>query len=78
MAFDREALIDRFKMWCYHCLEIIKGLPPDVENKVYTNQAIRSCPSSYMNYRVACRAKSIADLIYKLKIVEEELNESIG
>ena len=31
-----------------------------------------------MNYKAACRAKSIADMIYKLKIVEEELDESIG
>ena len=31
-----------------------------------------------MNYRAACRAKSTADMIHKLKIVEEELDESIG
>lgn len=29
------------------------------------------------NYRAACRGKSPADFIYKLKIVEEELDESI-
>lgn len=29
------------------------------------------------NYRAACRAKSDADFIYKLQIVEEECDESI-
>lgn len=29
------------------------------------------------NYRAACRAKSTADFIHKLKIVEEEADESM-
>ena len=78
MAFDKQTLINRFKIWCYSCLDTIKTLPQNSENRVYTNQSIRSCTSSYMNYKAACRAKSIADMIYKLKIVEEELDESIG
>ncbi|MEM9546103.1 MAG: four helix bundle protein [Bacteroidota bacterium] len=78
MAFDKNALIERFKKWCYQCLDVIRTLPLNYENKVFTNQAIRSCTSSYMNYKAACRAKSIADMINKLKIVEEELDESIG
>ena len=78
MAFDKQALIDRFKVWCYRCLDKIRMLPPNSENRVFTNQSIRSCTSSYMNYKAACRAKSKADMINKLKIVEEELDESIG
>ena len=36
------------------------------------------CPSSVgANYRAACRAKSTADFLNKLKIVEEELDESM-
>jgi len=38
---------------------------------------VRSISSSASNYRAACRAKSKADFIYKLKIVEEELDESM-
>jgi four helix bundle protein len=38
---------------------------------------IRSSSSPGANYRAACRAKSPADFINKLKIVEEELDESV-
>ena len=78
MSFNKSALIERFKKWCFGCLDKIRELPQNSENKVFSNQSIRSCTSSYMNYKAACRAKSIADMIYKLKIVEEELDESIG
>jgi len=78
MPFDSESLIQRFKIWCYSTLDQMKQMPQTVENRVFLNQCIRSSTSSYMNYRAACRAKSTADMIYKLKIVEEELDESIG
>lgn len=38
---------------------------------------VRCIPSCAANYRAACRAKSNADFINKLKIVEEELDESM-
>ena len=41
------------------------------------NQLIRSSSSVGANYRASQRAKSTADFIYKLKIVEEEIDESI-
>lgn len=47
---------------------------------VYQNinfQLIKSSSSSSANYHAACRAKSKADFINKLKIVEEELDESV-
>jgi len=40
-------------------------------------QLIRSSSSIGANYRAACRAKSRADFINKLKIVEEEADESL-
>lgn len=40
-------------------------------------QILRSSTSVGANYRAACRAKSEADYIYKLKIVEEETDETI-
>ena len=39
-------------------------------------QLIRSGTSIGANYRVACRAKSTADMINKMKIVEEESDET--
>ncbi len=40
-------------------------------------QLIRSSASVGANYRAACRAKSRADFINKLKIVEEETDETL-
>ncbi|HEY9115862.1 MAG TPA: four helix bundle protein [Bacteroidales bacterium] len=43
----------------------------------YKHQLIRCSSSVGANYRAACRAKSSKDFINKLKIVEEELDESL-
>lgn len=41
----------------------------------YRKQIVRSATSVGASYRVACRSKSAADFIYKLKIVEEEADK---
>lgn len=46
-------------------------------NKNYSNQLVRCSSSVGANYRAACRAKSTADFLNKLKIVEEELDETM-
>jgi len=56
---------------------LIKDLPKNTINTAYSNQLVRSSSSPGANYRSACRAKSTADFINKLKIVEEELDESV-
>ena len=76
--FDNTALMTRFKKWCYTCLDVVKSLENNNENRVIINQVVRSATGSYMNYRTVNRAKSNADMINKLKIVEEETDESIG
>jgi four helix bundle protein len=45
--------------------------------KALNQQIIRSATSVGANYRSACRSKSRRDFINKLKIVEEELDETI-
>lgn len=52
-------------------------LPNWREYNTYVNQLIRSSSSIGANYRAAQRAKSKADFIYKLKIVEEEADETL-
>ncbi|MEQ8713232.1 MAG: four helix bundle protein [Cyclobacteriaceae bacterium] len=54
-----------------------RKLANDTEYKIIKNQLIRCATSVGANYRAACRAKSKADFIYKLKIVEEECDETI-
>jgi four helix bundle protein len=56
---------------------LVKALPYDFINKHYFNQLIRCSSSIGANYRAAQRAKSSADFINKLKIVEEEADESL-
>ena len=51
-------------------------LPITREFNAYVNQYIRSSSSVGANYRASQRAKSTADFINKLKIVEEEADES--
>lgn len=57
--------------------KLILDLPITVLNKAYSNQLVRCSSSVGANYRSARRAKSNADFINKLKIVEEETDESI-
>jgi len=72
-----DALKLRFKKFAIDVTRLVAKLPYNQVNKVYSNQIIRSSSSSGANYRAACRAKSQADFIYKLKIVEEETDETI-
>lgn len=51
-------------------------LPYSPVNKQYIAQIIRSSGSVAANYRAASRAKSDADFINKLKICEEEADET--
>lgn len=55
------------------CLKI----PYNPVNKEYVSQLVRCSSSVGANYRAACRAKSKPDFINKLRIIEEELDESM-
>jgi four helix bundle protein len=73
----KEELIKRFRQFAIENATLISELPYNTINKNYSNQLIRCSSSSSANYRAACRAKSIPDFINKLKIVEEETDESL-
>ena len=72
-----EELKKRYKEFAINVAMLIKELPFNNVNNPYCNQLIRSSSSSAANYRAACRGKSTPDFINKMKIVEEELDESI-
>jgi four helix bundle protein len=57
--------------------KLILDLPYNAVNREYFGQLIRSSSSVGANYRAARRARSTADFINKLKIVEEEADESV-
>jgi four helix bundle protein len=74
---NKEELKNRFKEFAVNVAHFLNVLPYSLANKAYSGQLIRSSSSCAANYRAAIRAKSNADFINKLKIVEEETDESI-
>ncbi|AEI46949.1 four helix bundle protein [Runella slithyformis] len=67
----------RYKNWAISVILLTRKLPNEPEFKAARNQIVRSTPSTAANYRAACRGKSTPDFINKLKIVEEELDETM-
>ena len=57
--------------------KLYNELPLDDRNRAYLRQLIRSSSSVGANYRASQRAKSSLDFLNKLKIVEEEADESV-
>ena len=72
-----EELKKRLKDWAVAVVKFTPKLPNSPEFKAVRNQLVRSAPSAAANYRAACRRKSGKDFLNKLKIVEEELDESM-
>ena len=72
-----DELKKRFKDWAVLVVLFTRKFSFQEDLKVIRNQIIRSATSSAANYRAACRGKSTSDFIHKLRIVEEELDETL-
>jgi four helix bundle protein len=57
-------------------LKLVAALPNNLNGKTIGGQLVRSGTSVGANYRAACRARSKAEFIAKIGIVEEEADES--
>lgn len=77
LFMDAEEMKIRTKSFAIGGAKFSQKLPDTQINRIYRNQIIRSSSSVGANYRAARRAKSTPDFINKLKIVEEELDESL-
>ena len=77
IAMDAEEMKNRTKLFAINVAKLTQKLPDNTVNKIYKGQIIRSSSSAGANYRASRRAKSKPDFINKLKIVEEELDESL-
>ena len=73
---DENLFKQRTKQLALRFIEIVDALPKNRTADVIGRQLIRSGTSIDANYRAACRGKSTADVIAKLRIVEEEADES--
>lgn len=66
----------RTKTFGLNIIKLIEGLQKCKTTDIIGRQLIRSAVSVGANYRALCRAKSKQDFIFKLKVVEEEVDES--
>ena len=66
----------RLRKFSLRVLKMTDHLPKKRSAWIISDQISRSATSASANYRAACRSKSTRDFIYKLKIVEEELDET--
>ncbi len=73
----KEEMKARTKKYALRVIKAVQALPENRVANVLGSQLLRSGTSVGANYRAACRAKSTADFINKLKIVEEEGDESL-
>lgn len=67
----------RFKKFALRIVNMVDSLPHAISTDAIARQIIRSGTSPAANYRAACVAKSDKDFINKLKMVEEELDETL-
>lgn len=72
----QEQLKRRTKQVGLEIIKLIDELPNKPSAWAIAKQIVRSSTSIGANYRAACRAKSAPDFINKLKIVEEEADET--
>jgi four helix bundle protein len=73
----REEMKKRTKSYANRIVKLCSALPSGWIAQTLGKQLLRSGTSVGANYRAVCRAKSNSDFINKLRIVEEECDESL-
>lgn len=72
----RDGLLERTKRYAMDIIRLTEELPRNRVADVLGRQLLRSGTAIGANYRAACRARSKADFINKMGMVEEETDES--
>ena len=73
----REEMKARTKTYASRIVKLCSALPKNWIARPLGQQLLRAGTSVGANYRAVCRAKSTADFINKLRVVEEECDESL-
>ena len=73
----KDELKLRSKKFAVNIVKLVEELPNSKAGNTIGNQIIRSGTSVAANYRSACRARSNADFISKITVVEEECDETL-
>jgi four helix bundle protein len=66
----------RTKQFALRVMKMVDALPRTIQGRTIAKQITRSATSVAANYRAACRARSRAEFIAKIGVVEEEADES--
>ncbi|MBV9863836.1 MAG: four helix bundle protein [Abitibacteriaceae bacterium] len=74
---DKTAFKARTKTYALNVITLVESLPRCRTADVLGKQLLRSATSVAANYRAACRARSNAEFISKMCIVEEEADECL-
>lgn len=74
---NADDLRKRLKVFALRIINLTESLPNNIVGKTLGHQIIRSGTSPGANYRAACLGKSDKDFLNKLKMVEEELDETL-
>ncbi len=72
----KEEMLKRTKAFALRVIKAVNAPPKGGVPDILGRQMLRSGTSVGANYRAACRAKSTSDFVNKLKIVEEECDET--
>ncbi len=73
----RDEMKRRTKAYANRVVQLCSALPENWIARTLDRQLLRCGTSVGANYRAVCRAKSNLDFINKLRIVEEECDESL-
>lgn len=74
MSVEFKERTFQFSMRIVH---LVEKLPSNVTGDVFGRQLLRCATSVGTNYRAASRAKSDKDFLNKMKICEEEIDETL-
>ena len=67
----------RTKDFAKEIIRLCRQLPRNREGRLIGDQIFRSGTSIASNYRASCRARSTAEFISRLSVVEEEADETL-
>ena len=71
-----DELKERFRKFSINIIKLVNTMPNNIAGNAIAKQIVRSGTSPAANYRAACLAKSNKDFLNKLKMVEEEIDET--
>ena len=72
----KNELSERLMQYALRVTRLVRTLPKDIAGEVFGKQLLRCASSVAANYRSACRGKSKADFLSKLKTCQEEADEA--